>query len=115
MPHPRQRFGADGEDAALAWYQQKGYRLVARNWRDGRRGELDLIVRKGRHLVVCEVKSRAGLGFGHPAEAVTRDKQQRIRRLTAAYLRANDVRPASIRFDVACILPGSIEVIEHAF
>lgn len=107
--------GASGEDLAAAWYEARGYEVLARNWRC-REGELDLIVRHGRLYIFCEVKSRTSDVFGVPAEAVTHDKQQRLRRLAARWL--EDDAPAlarEIRFDVAAVLDGVIEVIEGAF
>jgi putative endonuclease len=97
-----------------AWYVGNGYEVVARNWRC-RDGELDLIVRKGRVFVFCEVKTRTTAAFGAPVEAVTRTKQMRIRRLAARWLDDAPVRPREIRFDVASILDGVIEVLEGAF
>lgn len=98
-----------------SWYEGQGYEVVCRNWRC-REGELDLIVRHGRLYVFCEVKSRTTDAFGVPAEAVTRTKQMRLRRLAARWLE-NDapVRAREIRFDVASVLAGQIEVIEGAF
>ena len=107
--------GVSGEDLAAAWYQAQGYQVVARNWRC-RDGELDLVVAHGRLYVFCEVKSRSSDTFGAPAEAVTHDKQQRLRRLAARWL--EDCAPAlarEIRFDVAAVLDGRIEVVEGAF
>jgi putative endonuclease len=89
---------------------------VARNWRGGRDGELDLILRRGGVAVFCEVKTRRGDAFGVPAEAVTVAKQARIRRLAARWLReAATFRPRELRFDVAAILDGKLEIIEGAF
>lgn len=113
--------GATGEDLAAAWYTRQGYEVLARNWRC-REGELDLVVRRGRCVVFCEVKTRSGSGFGLPAEAVTGDKQRRLRRLATRWL--GDQKPsggfADVRFDVACVTlrPGTeaaLEVIEAAF
>ena len=88
---------------------------MARNWRC-RDGELDLIVRQGRIFVFCEVKARTTDAFGIPAEAVTRTKQARIRRLAARWLEEDaPVRPREIRFDVAAILGGQLELLEGAF
>ena len=116
MTAARLRLGAVGEDRAAAWYRSAGYTIVARNWRC-RDGELDLICAKGRSLVICEVKTRSSLAFGHPAEAVTPAKQRRIRGLAARWLAEEEVpfRPESIRFDVAAVLPDLVEVIEAAF
>jgi putative endonuclease len=112
----RQRLGARGEDRAAAWYRRQGYEILTRNWRC-RDGELDLICARGPDLVVCEVKTRSSLAFGHPAEAVTAAKQQRIRRLAARWLAEGDApfRPREVRFDVAAVLPGEVSVIEAAF
>jgi putative endonuclease len=98
------------------WYAGQGYTVLARNWRCPE-GELDLVVRKGPTLVVCEVKTRTGDRFGLPAEAVTRQKQLRIRRLTVRWLAGCTPRVYSrdIRFDVASVRGGIVEVIEAAF
>jgi putative endonuclease len=115
MADGRRQLGIDGEAAVADWYEANGYEVVARNWRC-REGELDLIVRNGRLYVFCEVKSRTTDAFGVPAEAVTRTKQMRLRRLAARWLESDaPVRAREIRFDVAAVLAGEIEVIEGAF
>lgn len=116
MTAARLRLGAQGEDRATAYYVAQGYEVLARNWRC-REGELDLIVARDRRVVVCEVKTRSSLAFGHPAEAVTRAKQARVRRLAARWLADGEppFRPREIRFDVAAVLPAEISVIEAAF
>jgi putative endonuclease len=112
----RLRLGASGEQRVARWYEAAGYEVLARNWRC-REGEIDLVCRRGRVLVVCEVKTRSSLAYGHPAEAVTPAKQRRLRTLALRWLaEAEPVpRPGVIRFDVAAVLPGSIDVIEGAF
>ncbi len=108
--------GVAGEELAAEWYRRNGYEVLDRNWRV-REGELDVVARRGRTLVVCEVKARRSDAFGSPLEAVTRAKQARIRRLAAAYLRAapRSLRVDTVRFDVAAVLDGNLEVIEGAF
>jgi putative endonuclease len=111
----RRTLGAAGEAAVAAWYGANGYEILARNWRC-RDGELDLVVARGRHIVFCEVKTRSSEAFGAPAEAVTRAKQMRIRRLAARWLEEDAPRrPRAIRFDVASVLKGEVEVLEGAF
>jgi putative endonuclease len=110
----RRALGAHGETVAAAWYADNGYEVVARNWRC-RDGELDLVVRRGRVFVFCEVKTRSSDFFGAPAEAVNRTKQARIRRLAARWLSESPIVAREIRFDVASVLDGSIEVMEGAF
>jgi putative endonuclease len=112
---PHLQRGADGEEAAAAWYRARGYRVLARNWRC-REGELDLIVALGGSVVFCEVKARGSTRFGVPAEAVTRAKQRRIRGLAVLWLReAAPFTPSTVRFDVAAVLGDQVDVIEAAF
>jgi putative endonuclease len=73
------------------------------------------VVRHGRTVVFCEVKSRSSLAFGAPIEAVTRDKQQRLRRLAARWLEESTFRAVEIRFDVASVLDGVVEIETGAF
>ena len=101
-------------DAVAEWYEENGYQVVERNWRC-REGELDLIVRRGRTFVFCEVKARSSDAFGAPVEAITREKQVRLRHLAARWLEDAPLRPTEIRFDVASVLAGEIEVLEGAF
>ncbi|MGH9128446.1 MAG: YraN family protein [Acidimicrobiales bacterium] len=111
----RRTLGAQGEAIAADWYQARGYEVLARNWRR-REGEIDLVLRQGSAYVFAEVKTRTTDAFGVPAESVNRDKQARLRRLAARWLREDSPGPASeIRFDVVSILGGRIEVLEGAF
>src|SRR3954449_4202957 len=99
MTVSRRELGIAGEDAAAAWYEANGYEVLARNWRC-RDGELDLVVRRNRTIVFCEVKARTSNAFGAPAEAVNHLKRQRLRVLAAKWLDDSPVRPREIRFDV---------------
>ena len=115
MGDQRRALGARGEEAVASWYEARGYEVVARNW-CCKEGELDLVVRHGRSFVFCEVKTRSSDAFGVPAEAVTRDKQLRLRRLAARWLEDDaPLRPREIRFDVAAVLGDAIEVRAGAF
>ena len=114
MTQARRALGASGEEAVAAWYVSRGYEVVERNWRC-RAGELDLILRRNRTFVFCEVKTRSSDAFGAPVEAVSRSKQVRLRHLAARWLEEAPMRPTEIRFDVASVLAGDIEVIEGAF
>jgi putative endonuclease len=106
--------GRTGEDRAAAWYTERGYAVLERNWRCGQ-GEIDLLCRRDAVLVVCEVKARRTAAHGEPFEAVTRTKQLRLRRLVVAYLRTYGGRYDEIRFDVASLLGPDLLVIEGAF
>ena len=108
------RLGADGEDVVARWYLERGYRVLARNWRCAE-GELDLILARGSTVVVCEVKTRSSTRFGSPFEAVGRDKQRRLRRLVGIWLaEAAPFRPDEVRVDVAAVISRRVEVIEGA-
>jgi putative endonuclease len=111
--------GRAGENRAATWYLEHGFDVVDRNWRS-RQGEIDIVARKGRLLVFCEVKTRTSQAFGEPFEAVTRAKQLRLRRLAAEWLRQSGSRARShnsfeVRFDVASLLGGRLEILEGAF
>jgi putative endonuclease len=97
------------------WYEDRGYRVVARNWRS-RSGELDLIVRRDDLLAFCEVKTRSSSAYGSPALAVGPVKQDRLRRLALDFLRAHPQGGVErLRFDVATVVGAEIDVIEAAF
>jgi putative endonuclease len=112
--HDPARLGRHGEDLAATWYEQRGYTVLERNWRC-REGELDLVLGNGDLIVICEVKTRSSDRFGSPFEAVGRTKQLRLRRLAARWLRERaPFRPATVRFDVAGVVGGRVEVVESA-
>ena len=110
----RQRLGRLGEDAVAQWYEERGGRVIARNWRN-RYGELDLVVLVADTLVFCEVKTRRSTSHGHPFAAVTHDKQQRIRVMALHYLQACGGHGGPLRFDVAAVLGNQIDVLTSAF
>jgi putative endonuclease len=90
--------------------------VLGRNWR-GRDGEIDIVaLAPGDTLVIVEVKTRTGTGFGMPALAVTASKYARLRRLAAQWVAAHGYRPAAIRIDVVGVLAsrrGEIFDIDH--
>jgi len=114
----RRELGRRGEEVAAAHLAARGLVVLDRNWRC-REGELDLLAADGARLVVAEVKTRSGTGFGVPAEAVTAAKAARIRRLAQRWLAARHAAGgagfAEVRFDVlAVLLPaGAAPRVEH--
>ena len=80
------RLGRYGEALAARYLRERGLTVLERNWRC-EHGEIDIVALDGGCLVVCEVKTRRGTGFGEPVEAVTVAKALRLRRLAAAYAR----------------------------
>ncbi|MHC1560398.1 YraN family protein [Actinomycetospora sp. C-140] len=117
-PDDRRLLGQRGEDVAAAHLTARGLLVLDRNWRC-REGELDLVAADGERLVVVEVKTRSGTGFGVPAEAVTREKAARIRRLAQRWLAERHAAGGSgfdeVRFDVVAVLlvRGAEARVEH--
>ncbi len=119
--HPagvRERVWRDGEEAAWKSYRERGYRLIARNWRCSL-GELDLVVARGSEVVFCEVKARRPSSLGGGFESVTPSKQRKVRALAAAFCSAERPGAARYRFDVASVSVGregaDVYVFEDAF
>ena len=106
--------GRRGEQLAADYLTAQGLHVIERNWRCSL-GEIDLVAREGAETVFVEVKTRAGLGYGHPLEAITAAKLARLRRLAAAWCEAHPGAAASIRIDaVAVVASRSAPVrIEH--
>src|SRR3954447_14066871 len=98
----RATVGRYGENVAVRYLEQLGFRILERNWRCGA-GELDIIAVEGDCLVVCEVKTRRSEAFGPPHSAVTARKLARLRRLTATWLAEHDGSWPGIRLDVLAV------------
>lgn len=94
--------GEYGEASAARWLSRQGMVLLDRNWRC-ELGEIDLVLRDGSVLVVCEVKTRASAAFGSPFEAVTPAKLARLRRLAARWMAERGVRVDEVRFDLVAV------------
>jgi putative endonuclease len=107
--------GARAERRARLHYRLRGYRVLDTNvWAGG--NELDLVVRRGRRLVFCEVKAKDGEWFGDPEEMVGMEKQRRLRRAAAAWLDAHpEVGGLEVSFEVVAVGPGGIRRLAAAF
>ena len=116
--------GQLGEDLAVALLEEKGYRVLERNYRFGRE-EIDVVAfqptprNDGGTIVFVEVKARRGRGYGDPEAAVDAAKQAAIRRVAEAYLHERRLIPSPVRFDVVAVVLGTgapvITHFEHAF
>lgn len=109
--------GIKGEDIAARYLEDDGYTILERNWRSGHK-EIDLVARKEDQLIIIEVKTRSGTGFGDPEDAVTDKKIRRIVSAADAYLRHGNLE-LPVRFDIITIIDnnGHIDIrhIEEAF
>ncbi|MFD9792428.1 YraN family protein [Streptomyces sp. NPDC059070] len=105
--YARGALGRYGEDLAARLLTGAGMTVIARNWRCGRTGEIDIVARDGDVLVVCEVKTRRAGSFQHPMAAVTPDKAARLRHLAERWLADHGgPPPGGVRIDlVGIVLP----------
>jgi putative endonuclease len=95
----KRALGAAGEEAAARFLKRGGFRILARNLRFGRTGELDIVAREGGTLVFVEVKARtAGETIGG-LENITVAKQRKLWELAALYLRQYGGGQEAVRFD----------------
>ncbi|CAM5689239.1 hypothetical protein SALBM135S_07409 [Streptomyces alboniger] len=81
------------EELATRRLTATGMHILARNWRCGRSGEIDIVARDGDTLVICEVKTRRHGAYEHPMAAVTPTKAERLRRLAACWLDRSGTPP----------------------
>jgi putative endonuclease len=102
--------GTYGERIAARYLSDAGLEVLDRNWRC-RQGEIDLVARDGACLVVCEVKTRRGTGFGSPVEAVDHRKLARLRRLAAAWLADRRRTPAGLTWRVDAVRVDVVGVL----
>ncbi|MBK8442131.1 MAG: YraN family protein [Sphingobacteriales bacterium] len=117
---PHHELGKQGEAAAVAFLEKKGYRIIERNWRH-QRNEIDIIAQYGDTLLVLvEVKTRATDFFGFPETMLTAAQQNRLAQAAAAYIEQQQWQH-ELRFDIMAItqLPQyphwHIHHIEDAF
>jgi putative endonuclease len=106
--------GDRGEREAAAFLERAGWAILDRNFRMGHK-EIDLVARRGGVVAFVEVKARAGLGYGHPLEAITWKKRREIQQVAAAWI-SRHARPGDVyRFDaIAVMLPaGGQLALEH--
>lgn len=104
--------GKNSEEIAARFLQEKGYRILERNWRYGKK-EIDIISEKDNCLVITEVKSRLAKGRERPEEAVSMKKQQTIIEAAEAFVLQNRL-DKEVRFDVIFVVCDRLAVwIEH--
>ena len=81
--------------------------LAANAWAG--RYELDLVLRRGRRLVFCEVKAKGGPAFGDPIEMITPEKMRRLRAAADLWLvRHPDCEGLEIRYEAVTITPDGL-------
>ena len=111
----KQLVGETGETLAAKYLRSEGLKVLCRNFRAPKGGEVDIVCRDGDILAFVEVKSRSSSDFGSPGRAVNRKKQTLITKGAMAWLRALDFPEVIFRFDVVEVIlePGQLPQIEH--
>ncbi len=112
------KIGIKGEQLAEEFLLKKGYSIINKNWRSGRK-EIDIIAFKDKILAIVEVKTRTVSVFGFPEEAVNLRKQNNLKVAAEAFV-AQFPEYVNVRFDiVSIVLKGEVlqEIIhfEEAF
>ena len=101
----KDELGRRGEERAARYLADVGYDVIARNWRC-REGEIDLVAVDADHVVVVEVKTRRGEGYGHPFEAIDARKRARLWRLACAWVAEHRdvVQRRRLRIDAVAVI-----------
>lgn len=103
-PGQKQRTGAFGEEITASYVTARGDEILDRNWRI-REGEIDLIALGSDGVFhFIEVKTRSSLAFGHPFEAINREKAHRMQRLALGWLATHGCLGCEYTIDVVAIM-----------
>lgn len=110
--------GRWGEMKAAEYLEQRGFRIIARNWRDGHR-DLDLVAIDADNLVIIEVKTRRNNDFMEPEQAVDARKIRNLSLAAAKFVRTRYIE-MPVRFDIVTVTGTNgdncrINHIEDAF
>lgn len=97
------QLGKAGELAACRYLLKKGYRILATNWKSGKR-EIDIVASDRRRLLIIEVKSRSEGTLYAPEDAVDREKQKNLIAVAHEYIRQYRLNDLPIRYDVISAL-----------
>lgn len=106
--------GKGGEEQAVRYLRERGYRILERNYRYHNK-EVDIIAQKDDTIVFVEVKARTNRSFGDGMEAVNFHKKSNIIYVARYYLNEKELYDHTIRFDVASVNKNSLVYIENAF
>jgi putative endonuclease len=114
------QLGARGEKLAAEFLKRNGYKILYRNFRARRGGEVDVVCRDDDTLVFVEVKTRSSTDFGRPFEAINVAKRKLISRGALAWLQLLDNPDILFRFDVVEVVLADegkprIELLRDAF
>jgi putative endonuclease len=110
--------GKTGEEAAVGFLRDNGYKILVRNYKT-KLGEIDIVAKDKDTLAFIEVKTRKSDRFGAPLESVIKFKQRQISKATLAFLKENNLLDKKARFDVVSITYSNgapkFDLIKDAF
>ena len=104
----KKAIGGHGEDFAVAVLVDSGYEILERNYWT-RLGEIDIVATRDNILHFIEVKTRTQIACGYPAESVTNDKKERMKRAAQIYMSQRKLFWRNVSFDVFEVLANVIE------
>ena len=99
--------GRLGENIAKDFLKQRGFIIIAINWRHLHYG-IDIIARHQNILVFVEVKTRSTFKYGFPDESIDHKKESRLREAAEIYIEQEDLHN-EIRFDIVSIVKNNFE------
>ena len=102
-----------GEDLEFEFLKKKSYEILERNWHYSKFAEVDIVAKKGDKVIFFEVKTRSSTNFGHPLEAISFKKLERIYKAALNYIEVNDLRDFQIQIDAISIVGLKFPKIEH--
>lgn len=106
--------GNVGEIKAVNFLKKKKYKIITTNYKN-KIGEIDIIAEKDDLIVFVEVKNRSTFAFGRPIEAVTLQKQNKIKKVAEIFLMMNHIQYHNVRFDVIEVFDDFVNHTENAF
>lgn len=105
----RHEIGKLGEDIAVKYLQENGYKVIERNF-ESRQGEIDIIAMYKNEIIFVEVKTRTNIKYGNPVEAVNKPKQKHLIKTVEYYLYSRHLENEFIRIDVI-----EIYILNHKY
>jgi putative endonuclease len=114
----KKELGDKGEDIAASFFNKNGFDIIERNYRFGKVGEIDIIVRRGSLIVFAEVKSRNSGTYGGAYYSITEKKRQTLKKVARQFLHTHPAffsKDITYRFDMIAVDNGRAEWIEDMF
>lgn len=96
----KREIGTIGEEIAAEYLENNNYKIIEKNFRYKRLGEIDIISWENDNICFIEVKTRCTLKYGLPRESVNFKKRENIKKLAQIYINRHNMHDKNIRFDV---------------